>query len=401
MKKIIVFAILFIATLRGYLVLFALPSNIVFGLSSIFVLSLIILFSFKYYKKSPIYSNYKKVNKLLFFNILLFTFYIPLEIIFSLTGFVNLTDLTTASLYYLLISPLFIYIFNYNTINLRNILLIISIFLCLSIFYETKFYFIEGGYNLLMEHRQKFRPNDVVGVAGSNFQLAGVVAGHHDMANVLGMLCVFFFNEFCANKKIKHFLIFLLLLISLLLTISASNIVITIMLLLLIMIYFKSIKSIILLFSILFLSTFLNQDVILVFTGFTNKFGVDSNSSALLGFLSIYDIIKGLPFFIFGHGTSFDTPIIRSEISFIKLLFGFGIFHFFILMNLILYPIYIWKKNGYNKVVSGEMFSILFGFISLLHYGSLMRITSIFVFFSFYSVSLIKLAALNNKKIII
>jgi hypothetical protein len=400
LNKIIVFLILFIATLRGYLVLISLPSNIVFGLSSFLVILLVILFSFKYYKKSPIYSNFKKVNNFIFYNTLFFTIYIILEIIFSLSGIVNVTDLSTASLYYIFVSPFFIYIFNFNTINLKNILFIISIFLCASILYESKFYFIDGGYNLLLEYRQKFRPNEVIGLAGNNFQLAGVVADHHDMANLLGMLTVFFFNQYCVDKKVKNFLIFLLLLISLLLTVSATNIVLTLFFVFLIMIYFKSVRSIILLLSILLLTTFLNQDVISVFNGFTNKFGADSNSNALFGFLSIYDILKGVPFLMLGHGTSFDTPIIRSEISFIKLLFGFGILHFVTLINLVLYPIFMWRKNGYPNIASGEMFSILFGFVSLLHYGSLMRVTSIFLFFSLYSVALLKLITFNNKKII-
>jgi hypothetical protein len=351
-NKIIIFTILILSTLRGYLVLISIPSNLVFSISTIIVIILLLIFSLKNYHNSPIYLNYKKLNKIIFYNSILFLFFIFFELIFLLFGINNTSDLTTASLYYLLLSPFFIYLFNCKTIDLTNILFLISILLCASLLYETKFYFIEGGYNLLVEYRQKFRPKEELGIVGTNFQLAGVVADHHDMANLLGMLTVYFFNKYCSLKKIKYLIVFILLLICLLLTISATNIIITMFILILIMIYYKSIKTITMVLTLLLLASLLSTDVMFVILGFTSKFGNDSNSSALFGFLSLDHILSGLPFFILGHGTGFDTPIIKSEISFIKILFGSGIFHFIILMSIFLYPLYIWKKNSFNKIIA-------------------------------------------------
>ena len=397
MKNLAFYFILVLSVLRGYLILFDFNYSILYPATSIFIVLILCISTFRNYRNSPIYLQFKELNRLLFYNSILFFFYILLELFLLFSGITYVTDLVTTSLYYLLLAPLVIYIYRDDVKNFDSILLIVSFLVCISVLYEIKFYQIEGGYNLLIEYRQKFRPSeDGIGLVGDNFQLAGIIGDHHDAANVLGMFSIFVFNKFLKSYRLRFFIFFLLFFLSLLLTISAANIILVVLILFISIVFNRSFKAVFIIGVIFFVVVYFSEDYLSVLLGFSKKFGPDSNSSAIIGFLTLDDFYSGFFHFIFGHGTSFDISIVRSEIAFIKLLFGYGILHFIVIIRLMLFPFSIWRKLNYDSKFTGEMLALFFGFISLLHYGSIFRITSIFIFFGFYTYALTNMAKVNK-----
>lgn len=399
MKNLAFYFILGVSVLRGYLIFLNVPYSILYPATSLLIVLILCISTFRNYQKSLVYLQFKELNKLIFFNSILLFFYILSELFLLFFGITDVSDLETTSLYYLLLSPLIIYVYRDDFKIFDTILLLISFLVCISVIYEIKFYQIEGGYNLLIEYRQKFRSLEGIGLVGDNFQLAGVIGDHHDTANVLGMLSIFAFNNFLKSYKLSFLIIFFLLFISLLLTISTANILLVILTLFISLLFNRSFKAIFFVCVILFVFGYFSQEYVSVLFGFSKKFGSDSNSSAIIGFLTLNDFISGFFHLFFGHGTSFDISIIKSEIAFIKLLFGYGILHFIVIIRLILFPFSIWRKLNYDIKFTGEMLALFFGFISLLHYGSIFRISSIFIFFGFYTYALTNMAKVNKLKL--
>jgi len=399
MKNLVFYFILSVSVLRGYLIFLNVPYGVLYPATSLLIVLILCISAFRNYRKSLVYFQYKELNKLIFFNSILSFFFILSELLLLLFGITNVSDLETASIYYLSLSPLIIYTYSNDLKNFHTILLLISFLISISVIYEIKFYQIEGGYNLLIEYRQKFRSLEAIGLVGDNFQLAGVIGDYHDTAIVLGMLSIFVFNNLLKSYKLSLLIIFFLLFVSLLLTISTANILLVILTLFISLLFSKSFKAIFFVSVILFVFAYFSQDYVSVLFGFSKKFGSDSNSSAMIGFLTLDNFINGFFHLFFGHGTSFEINIMRSEIAFVKLLFSYGILHFIVIIRLILFPFSIWRKLNYDIKFTGEMLTLFFGFISLLHYGSVFRITSIFIFFGFYTYALTNMAKVNKLKL--
>ena len=112
------------------------------------------------------------------------------------------------------------------------------------------------------------------------------------------------------------------------------------------------------------------------------------------------DMFRSLYFWI-GHGYSFNSEYIISEVAFIKSLHQFGLATSLILFTLLFYPIWFYFRNPRILLTSIPYLApIVFGFISLLHYGSLFKITNIAIFYLFYALFFkLSINTLNNKKL--
>ena len=92
---------------------------------------------------------------------------------------------------------------------------------------------------------------------------------------------------------------------------------------------------------------------------------------------------------MFGHEhlTRFSDMGRSTEASILTLLVNFGLFTMIPLILILCYPIYIFLIS--KKEIKREMWvpivTVCTGLLTLWHYGSLFRSTSIFLFFAFYS----------------
>ena len=143
---------------------------------------------------------------------------------------------------------------------------------------------------------------------------------------------------------------------------------------------------------------------------FFEKFQADQNvldNNGIYNSLNLLNILKSFPFILFGFGYLAKAPLIDSEIAFIKILVSYGIIPFANLLFLLIMPYWYYirlkskisnfKSNNFNsksvttvqkKVLSNLLllsFPIYLGILSLIHYGSIFRITSIGLFMVFYA----------------
>ena len=76
-----------------------------------------------------------------------------------------------------------------------------------------------------------------------------------------------------------------------------------------------------------------------------------------------------------------------TELAFVKILFEYGILHTIIIFLLLSMPciLYLFKKHYMNKLeIFPYVIAIFIGFLTLWHYGSVVRTTNIFGFFAIY-----------------
>jgi len=208
------------------------------------------------------------------------------------------------------------------------------------------------------------------------------------------MAVVYFFSRLILKRRIVDFLIFVFAMISLLLTQSAANIIITIGVLIIFSIYmFIKLKGILnfKLIVALSLCTYLlwyeYSEYLGVFIDRINYAG------AWDGMMTLPDnnqqdsfIFTRLLATIFGHAVIFEIEDIFTEIGFYGTILQLGIFHAVIFFSVMLFPLWKFIKH---KAVCFEaippLAAVMFGFISLLHYGSVTRVTSVFLFYAFFS----------------
>jgi hypothetical protein len=241
----------------------------------------------------------------------------------------------------------------------------------------------------------------------------GYQGNHHDAANILVMCSMFFLSKFLLElnflKRFFYFWIYIVALVAIILTGSVTNIIILLGLSMFsLMIYGKKYLSIV--FIILIISIIAIPEKFDLFSKnlyFLEKFTYDQSKLAgggVYNSLDLNSLYKSLHSILFGFGYVFQVPLIHSEIGFIKVLVQFGVFPFFILMVVCFSPIFyvnilkhqIWSQKKQLIILSLPSFA---GVMTLLHYGSLFRVTSIGIFCVLISVFLKKylsIIRLNN-----
>ena len=93
--------------------------------------------------------------------------------------------------------------------------------------------------------------------------------------------------------------------------------------------------------------------------------------------------------FLFGYGQTLKISEVAhyAEQAFIKNIFEYGIFNASIFLLFLFAPviIYVINRANLNKMdIFPYVIAVFVGFLSLWHYGSVLRTTNIFVFFSMY-----------------
>ena len=337
---------------------------------------------FKYYP-------YKNLLFLLKINLVFYLFFVIIEIL--------LGQSIDYSLQYYFLAPFCIFVFLkidethfLIALNILLILLSISIF---NNFLET----LSGsdGIENVLQYHIKLRPDlfENLSRSGDFFRVGGYTGSYHDSANILGLLVTFLFIRFLIKGNLILLFTSIIGFTALLITQSAANIVFTIITILFFSIFIlyksNSVKKI-LIFSLIFISLisliYKFADLTLIFTTRLSK--DEGDWQGVQHGLTLNYLFKYFIFILLGHGNAFGADIIRVEVSLIKQIVQFGIIQALTFFRILLDSLFVnLKSNNKEKKYNNLPFiaSIFFGFISLIHYGSLIRITSIFLFLSFAS----------------
>lgn len=301
------------------------------------------------------------------------------------------------SLLYLFLAPYIIFLFLRIPTSYFNIaVIVITIAIGCSLignFLEA----LKGpeGWENVFAYNDKLRPEEGASTLGKSrtgdfYRASGYTGNPHDSANILGMVASFLFVRFFVKRKILDLGLFLFALLSLSLTQSASNIIATIFTLAMFGGYIL-IKKRSLSVYIYFCFALLGVSILIATFGdvmsiFTARLGSEGDWVGMTQQLGIGDLLSGVPHILVGHAAGFNSPVVSVEIAFLKMIFQFGIVHAFILFGILLYPHFKLFRSGvpiFDALPSAA--ALFFGFMSLLHYGSVFRVTSVFLFFMFFA----------------
>lgn len=387
-----IFACVFVllSSLRGWIVINAgIPAEFVYYTVAIVLLALSFYgFLSRYSFKGSLYIS---LRSLLMINLLLGLINIFVDMFFGQS--------IDASVFYIYLAPYFIFLISkVSRVRLDTVILLIALILSWSII-DNFLISIQGpeGQNLILEYNQKLRPElQSISRTGDFFRVGGYTGNPHDAANVMGICLIYLMLSFLSNKKISFLLGAIFSLFSLLLTQSAANIVLCASVLLffvgLAMINIRKFKYIIpfiVLIILVFWAILLLGDFASIFI---KRLDEDGDWSGMLKGLQSSDYIITILHLTFGHGTAFASEHMYTEVAFLKILLELGLFHWLILLAILIYPIIIYSKIKKKSFllftdVSPALGAILFGFISLLHYGSVFRVTSVFLFYTIYAIA--------------
>ena len=228
---------------------------------------------------------------------------------------------------------------------------------------------------------------------GNLMRSHGITGSYHDSANILTFTLIFLIGDFFEKKssKILNTLLIFLGLFALITTLSLANIIAFFVGLLII--NFSRTKYLIprtiLSFSFIYV-------ILLFFDSNFNLFEyvlpqLDPSGVKFQAMLNTGSStgIQNIISFIFGHEnlTNISNIGYFSEAAFVVLFTKLGLIPFFTLMVLLVYPVYNYLNNKRNNTNLYSVIAVFVAILTLWHYGSLVRSTSIFIFYAIYSIS--------------
>ena len=399
--------ILLLSTLRAsfFLITGFPPNQFSFFVSTILIFLLVILFSnpINFYK----INNYSLFKNIIILNLIAGVFWFIIEFIFK--GF---SSGLIREFFIIFFAPLSILIFinmDYKLIkNLVFFIVFIIAFSCILDFWVSNVF--PGGFlgsEVKNYYMQKITPpniNIVPARIGLMLRAHGITGSYHDSANIL-TFCSIFIAGNLFYKKERRFVNFIFLIISLvglITTLSLANIIAC--LIGLIVINFSVKKGLVLrtffTFSIL-ISIMYFFDVYFEISKYVlpqlDPSGVKMNAMLITGESNVF---QNLLTILIGHESSTGISDLGyfSEIAFIGLLMKYGILVFLPFMLVLTLPIYLYLKStkSMRKTIFVEALTLSIAVLTLWHYGSLVRSTSIFLFYALYSM-VIKNYYLENK----
>jgi hypothetical protein len=373
--------VLILASVRGLTVLHLdFPTTIVYNLSGF----LLLFFGVASMQILP--------NRELNESINLFRYAVNLNIIFLgfyMLGTMIFIDINQYAIAYTFaVFPIIFTLLKYEEELLIKIVLIIAFITSIGVFYIYTIG-ISGGFEAIESVNLKLRPGELrYSRIGENLLPAGYQGNHHDASNILTMSSIFCLAKFMLDeKKLKKYLYlltyFFMLFAALLTGSSANFIVIILITAILFAIFYKKYPGKLLLlifciFLIIYFSLDSFSDYTYLFVKATAKQS-ELDGGGIFNSLDASSILSSIHSILFGFGYFFEVPMIRSEVAFIKLLVEFGLVPFLILMTICFCPLYYIfnaKKSIRSHLLIAGM-PTFSGALTLLHYGSLFRVTSI------------------------
>jgi hypothetical protein len=406
------------ASIRGLFVYhLGFPSNITYSISALMILglgviSLMGLLSSRLDVPLVFLKNVVILNVICFIFLTLSYFLIGLE-----AGVISKSMLSM--FYFFLVFPTVFVFLRCDAKLLDGIVYIISFFTVVGVYYFFNLG-LSGGYDAIKEAHSIMRPGDFrYSRLGINLLPFGYSASHHDTANILVMCGIFFLSKFfiCSHgvKSLLYLCSYFVILSAALLTGSAANVLVLIFMSTVGLLFYvqKSLTTMLVSFSLLLGSLFLI--ILLVPTeiltqlfklGYVfGKFDTETMDPNLWAGLDAQSIEDSMLSVVFGFGETFNSPLSFSEVGFLGILSRIGLLPFIIFMSIGFSPIYyffvfrlnrsrrikILKSNITKNLATDfirdsrvKKFQILMlampalaGFLTLIHYGSVLRITSI------------------------
>lgn len=398
--------VIILASTRGVFVFhLGLPPNLTYQLTSV----LLIFFGLLAFHSMLINRGVKSL--VLLRNLIIINF-IFIGIISTIHLIIS--GLETISLLYLFsIFPIIFIFLNYDERLLTSIVWVIALVTSFGVIY---FYNIgiSGGFEAIKAAHHILRPDKFAySRIGDTLLPFGYQGNHHDAANILVLCSILFLIKFIIEPgfKIKflYFSTLCLTIFSVLLTGSAANtVVLFFMISLALLVGFKinpHLISFIICFS-LFIFV-LNWNLLSDFFYFFKKILGHSQleNGGMFNSFDIESILLSVTSFFMGFGYILEVPMINSEVAFIKLLVTLGLMPFSVLMLIVFSPLYyvvisrrinkdpnqlIIRYNSFSEILHFKSIRrvcqkrlilsampVLTATLTLLHYGSFFRITSI------------------------
>lgn len=364
-----------------------------------------------------------------------------IKINFLLIGFYMLVSMVAIELnqyslaYSFAVFPIIFTLIKYEDRFLNGIVYTIML---ITVFGVVYFYNIgiSGGFDAIEAANLTLRPDELsYSRIGENLLPAGYQGNHHDAANILVMCGVFFLSKsILAQELLKKYLylaVYFLVFFSALLTGSAANIIVLIAVSGLTLLFYAKkhpyVMALIICCALFTLPLILN--FLVSYTYFYEKASYSQSElggGGMFNSLDMNSILSSFHAILFGFGYVFKVPMINSEIAFVKALVAYGLIPFLVLMFICFSPLYyvrIFRKNiksqarvlrchnpsfsTANFINTNRAFQhrliiaampVLAGTLTLLHYGSLFRVTSVGLFCVLIALYFKEYLALNKMR---
>ena len=262
---------------------------------------------------------------------------------------------------------------------------------------------LEGseGVLYLVDYYSKLRPLvfDALSRTGDYYRVGGYTASYHDSANILGILGSYYFVKSLVDKCLYQILIALVAFSAMAVTQSATNIVMYMLTCFIFSIYFFIQMPTIITVGLFFVIGIILTLIIIKLPEvliFSERIGESGDWQGMGNSLTL-DIIFS-PSFWFGFGYTTGSEYVDTEIGYLKAILERGFVPACLLFWILIYPIYVFiklKQKSLNSLPC--LAAIVFGFLSLSHYGSLFRVTNVAIFYLIYSLFFIKIISDNDK----
>lgn len=391
----VVFVLAFIS-LRGWVVLnLNVPTEVVYGFSSMLIIALAMYgFNCRFRIKD---SNLTLLRNLLIVNLLMGTYYIMSTKL--LGGVVDI------SVMYMYVLPYIIFLFlRISAKKLHMGLFLIFVGISFSVIDNFRISLTGAdGLGYLEEYNTKLRPLvfEAMSRSGDYFRVGGYTGSYHDSANILGMLGSYYYVKSIIDRSWLTIISAMIALGAMTFTQSAANIVLALFTCLIFTIYIAvknpTFGTSILLLAIAVMVSFITSTFPEVLV-FTDRVGADGDWEGMGNKLSI-DVLF-TPYFWVGYGYTAGSEFIKTEIGFLKGILELGLVPACLLYWILIYPAYIFVKSKSQSIAPlPYLAAIVFGFLSLAHYGSLFRSTNIAIFYAMYALFFINVIADKESKL--
>ncbi len=412
--------IIVFASIRGAFVYhMGFSPDITYKISALMLLSLgafSLLYNFKYKLDAPLVLFKNAV----LLNIVFFGFFIFGGLLIAY-GTGQSASSPLSWLYYFLVFPVVFLLLRFNDNLLSAIVSIVAVITAIGVYYFFNLG-LSGGFDEIYEAHSILRPGEFrYSRLGLNLLPFGYTGSHHDTANILVICGIFFLaRSFICNfgiKSLSYFSCYLVILLMIMITGSAANFLVFLFMTMVSLVsYIQKSPTTLLMSFLLSVLLILFIPSIIVNSDFTtlsqltyvfDKFNPEQMDPDLWAGLDAQSIKKSLLSVFLGFGGPMKSPLVLSEIGFLSLLSRLGLLPLCILIFIGFSPIYYLvvlsinrkryeqfrkknmigqtkdsmtsSRNDFFRVLMMSM-PVLAGFLTLIHYGSVFRITSIGLF---------------------
>jgi hypothetical protein len=371
-----------LTSLRGWVVLnLNMPTELVYGFSSILVI-LLSLYGFNCRLRIK-NTHLTSLRNLMLINVLFGCYYVM--------GTKLLGAVVDFSVLYMYLLPYMIFLFLRTSPDKIHIGFFL-IFIGISFSVIDNFRISLSGADGLMyleDYNRKLRPLifEAMSRTGNYLRVGGYTGSYHDSANVLGMLGSYYYVKSIIDKRIFFMVIATIALVAMMFTQSAANIIIALTTCLIFTTYIAIKKPFIGIWLLLLTFAIVMTLIVSIFPEtliFTNRIGEDGDWEGMTNKLGLEMLVSSS--FWLGFGYSTGSEFIGTEVAFLKGIIELGVIPAGLLYWILIYPAYIFlseKSPAFQALP--YLAAIVFGFLSLAHYGSLFRVTNIAIFYAMYA----------------